>query len=313
MRRIQRLIAVHAALVCVLAGVVACSSISDEPVGQLLDSWNEDDEAWVADAVPLPLIFRAVYDVQRWLSTLPADSAVADSVQDVDFSSDILVIGSYDRCTETSAVYIEELDDERAMVRFAVQREATPEVCARTYRVIDAWTVSLEDLPDATVVGASMGPVSDDGAEVLQVGEMLGTANVGDLGTNGSEALTDIAQNYPVVTTGQDRDALVEELGAALSPDAQVLLALDEVNMDASALVVAGYAKCSEQSAVYAESSRSPVPVWVELSFEPVDCASAPFTLDIWEVPYDQVGADGEPNGLVSAQDGNYWAAKFER
>lgn len=132
-----------AALVLALMG--ACASAEPEVDLDLVVSWSESSEDWVADArsVPTTLVVTDA-DREAWLGTLP-DAVGNDDVatlRAVDLEEVFLVIGGYPRCMEHSTVRV---DPETGEVRFEVfiPEEDEGTMCAWSPYTIDVWAVPV--------------------------------------------------------------------------------------------------------------------------------------------------------------------------
>lgn len=102
-----------------------------------------------------------------------------------------------------------------------------------------------------------------------------------------------------LVTDPAALSALADGIDAALAardPE-DVDDATDELrgtDLDAVALVVVSYPRCTEYSQVFADTDADPVTLRVEVTTEEPDvvCDWSPLTLDVWAVDRDVVGDD---------------------
>ena len=133
----------------VAAGLVAialagCSS-EVEPVGELVGRWSQgSDPGWVDDAMPIATTVIATDDErQDWLDDVAGDAVDAelDELRQVDLDHFFLVIGGYPRCTEYSAVLVEN----DGSVTFDVRTDDENVACVWAPYTIDAWAVPLSE------------------------------------------------------------------------------------------------------------------------------------------------------------------------
>lgn len=147
-------------------------------------------------------------------------------------------------------------------------------------------TTTQDDVPGG-------GPSPDLGGE--PVGELIASWSE----ESADEAwVTEIVAQPALLVSAFDRDRWID---AAPAP-AAVFEPLSEIDMTEYALVVGRYARCSENSVVYAEPTEGAASIlrFAVESDEDLLCEWSPETLDVWKVPREQTGGQ-VPLALSSA------------
>lgn len=283
-RRVTGLLAVA----LTAGGLAACNtqSVGSEPIGQLVATASEADGEWVTE-VDSDVLIVTPWELELFRKTLPAEAL--PELDEVDLSTHALVLGSYPRCTETSAVFADTVDDERTIVRFAVVRDPTPDVCDWSPTVINAWAVPHDLTGDRAPIALSRSHAPEKSPDPQPVGELVESVGEGDAASAEIDALRD--SHGPLVSSESEFIALSDDL-ASLEPFADSAGdagPLSDVDMNSHALVLVVFDKCSEQSQVYTDTERDPTLLWAELTTEEIDCAWSPRTLDIWQVPIAEI------------------------
>jgi len=127
---------------CGLPGVVGGPG---ERVGERVGSWSQDNtDSWVDGIAPIePVLLAAQQQVEEWVAAHEgaADAGVLEVLQAVDLSENVLVVGGYPRCQETSAVILVSATE----VAFTVVSGDEQIACAWSPYTVDAWAVPLEE------------------------------------------------------------------------------------------------------------------------------------------------------------------------
>lgn len=118
--------------------------------------------------------------------------------------------------------------------------------------------------------------------------------DVGTLAASWSEGTSDLpglSQMLPgdeplLIDTDEERDAFLARFDAVEVPDTEVE-AVRAVDLSSTVIVAGGYARCQEFSAVVYDDSADPPALWFDVRTPDtqVNCAWAPYTVDVWQVP----------------------------
>lgn len=264
-----------------------------EPVGELVASWNqrEPGEHWIAEIDALPVLLLTPDDLDRWIADAPVPSSEFEALGEVDLDDHALVIGRYARCSEVSAVYVEALEGERPLVRFAVESDRRVE-CVWAPYVLDAWAVPREQTGGQPPRAVSSAPQEAPG-KPAPVGSLVHTRD--ETHASAEDLSSVVADHGGLLSDAGERDALADALAAVLQSDDATPDAIRAVDMDQNHLVVTSYHKCTEVSEVFADPARDPTLLWIEVTGEPeVVCEWSPFTIDVWQVGHDEVSERAE-------------------
>lgn len=172
-----------AALAVATAMALGACTAPAEPVGEPVGSWRQSEhDSWIDAAMPIETVALTT-DAEReqWLTDHAGDAAADeafDHLRAVDLDESFVVIGGYPRCTEYSAILLE--DD--GAIRFEVTAAEEGTDCYWSPYTIDAWAVPWDltggALPEirhgdrtsgayGTTDGGSMAPSGDEQPEGL--------------------------------------------------------------------------------------------------------------------------------------------------
>ena len=150
----QRWILTAAALVGAL-GVASCGSEflgSSEPSSSLVISWSEGDHRDLGRAPGDPTLRTRLVDTgeerDEILSALPPSipSSERSRIEGIDLARQVIVLGVYAKCTETSHLTLEE-----DALRFVVERDEDT-YCGWAPLQVEVWSVDRTDLPTPVLV-----------------------------------------------------------------------------------------------------------------------------------------------------------------
>lgn len=258
------------------------------PIGELVATWSQEDQEWVTQ-VDAPVLLTSQWHLDHWLQGVPDDVHDRDLLTSVDFSSSVLVIGSYPRCTEASAIYVEPSGTTGSIARFAVESSDDGTVCAWSPVSLDAWLVPQDQTGDQAPIALSTAAAPGQGVDIDQVGTLLHSWQQGEVT---SADMAQVMSRYAgLISQGPQRDDFVHDVAEELGFAGSALEEIVDLDLDGNSLVLTSYWQCTESSKVIADTSRDPVLVWVEISGnQEVDCDWSPYTIDVWQVPHTQVG-----------------------
>ncbi|GAB2622120.1 hypothetical protein GCM10027067_37700 [Pseudactinotalea suaedae] len=115
-----------------------------ERVGEQVGSWSQaNTDSWVDGIAPIaPVLLASQEQVEEWVAAHEgaAEAGVLEVLQAVDLSENVLVVGGYPRCQETSAVILVSETE----VAFTVISGDEQIACAWSPYTVDAWAVPLE-------------------------------------------------------------------------------------------------------------------------------------------------------------------------
>ncbi|MEO7269750.1 MAG: hypothetical protein ABIW49_11150 [Knoellia sp.] len=136
-------------------GLSACGSAifgSSEPASSLVISWSEGDHRDLRQAPDHPRLSTRLLDTaekrDEFLAALPASipSAERSHVQAIDLASQIIVLGVYGKCSETSHLTLD-----GRVLRFVVERDEDV-ACAWAPMQVEVWSVARTNLPTPILV-----------------------------------------------------------------------------------------------------------------------------------------------------------------
>jgi hypothetical protein len=119
-------------------------------VGEHVARWTEADsgEEWTSEVRQRdPVLLATQAERDTWVATLPTAAdhdAVAAELAGVDLDEHVLVVGAYDRCTESSRVRLRTGDD-GPVLRFEVWTDEPDTLCAWSPATLDAWAVPVSE------------------------------------------------------------------------------------------------------------------------------------------------------------------------
>ncbi|MGC0141811.1 hypothetical protein [Pseudactinotalea sp. Z1732] len=288
-----------AALAVVLGVATGCGAAGadHQEAGELIATYSEGGHGreWVGQVnLAEAVVLGSAVDVDNWVSTLPgADPAEFVELDQVDLTEHFLVIGGYHQCTETSAIIVITEDDDVRVV-FEVASPDPDTVCDWSPYTLDVWAVPLSltggEVPGSVPItsGTGSSTTAPEPARPTAVGDLLATW---DENTVDRDAMEAVVSHFSGPVRHQNSfDGLAAAL-ADFDESGPGLLAVQDADPSTAFLLVTGYHSCTERSIVQADLDADPTRVWIEIEWEAdVDCAWAPYTLDVWQVGLGEVG-----------------------
>ncbi|OYN89064.1 hypothetical protein [Parenemella sanctibonifatiensis] len=128
----------------VVAGLIlsGCSLFGPVRVGTRLANWSEQNIGELGEPRPRQLLIVDDAAWQQWLAEQPPE--IRESAPDPDFSTAVVVAGSYPRCFDVSEVW----DDGDGVLRFDtwIPRDKRTVSCAWSPVELEIWQVALAEL-----------------------------------------------------------------------------------------------------------------------------------------------------------------------
>lgn len=254
-------------------------------VGEGVASWYSGRHSWVWDVQERAVLLVSEEDRAHWLASLPVALGEVESrpVLDVDLSTHVLVAEGSRACGADLAELFAEVVDDRPILRLAHSPE--PVVCEAETALLQVWAVPHEQTAGVAPFALSTAREGVPESTSEQVGMLVGTwdaRHVADLGEI-------LSEHAGLLRTARERDALTAALQQHASDGRRPWRQIEEADMSEMVLVVVGYHRCTETTAVHVQSDRFPTLLWVQVSGDPsTRCVHAPLTMDIWAIPADE-------------------------
>lgn len=288
-----------AALAVVLGVGTGCGATGADhhEAGELIATYSEGGQGreWVGQVnLSEAVVLGSEVGVEAWVSTLPgADPAEFVELDQVDLTEHFLVIGGYHQCTETSAIIVVTEDDDVRVV-FEVASPDPDTLCDWSPYTLDVWAVPLSltggEIPGSVPItsGTGSSTTAPEPVQPTAVGDLLATW---DENTADRDAMEAVVSHFSGPMRHRNTfDGLAAAL-ADVGEHGPGLVAVQDADPSTAFLLVTGYHRCTERSIVQADPDADPTRVWIEIESDAdVECAWAPYTLDVWQVGLAEVG-----------------------